>query len=295
MSRLTRLARLFESKRILACVATVGLLSLIFIVWGSRSGHRQGPQQMPSANALQGQVDALRSPTISGPFPNEDSASFSKSPLGTAFRKCHDMLSLNANKPDEQFHATLQAVANQLPNLELSTEPGKARWNHLQIFLGGIPFSAFRFSSTLEQPADLCWIFTSQESWYPGSWYILPACGKMNGFSHYRYLNHPAFQDPSVPINGRFFFQSLTGGEIKPGQDYIVFFARDKSEEKAPARLQAESTKSRPIPTSIALRLLPANTVSPNPQADEIAKLVGAPLASSSWINRWVKSTPWTP
>lgn len=207
-----------------------------------------------------------------------DPSGFAQSSLGKLFAKCHKIYYQNPGKPKatDEFIEALQSAAGELPALELSANPQEATWNHLKVFEGGIPFSAFRFSSMMDQPADLSWVFTGEESGV--NWYILPARGSMSGFKDFRWSHFPRFQNPSVPCHETAYFQTLGGGEIKPGEDYIVYFAklRTATPGRNPLRPKYAS-----LGLSIALRLLPTGCFSPNPAAFEIAELVGTPLYSS--------------
>ena len=248
-------------------------------------------------------------PNVPVPLPNSvptaDVAAFLESPVAKAFQKCHQLYFRNPEEPSlsEEVIETLQSVAGQLPKLELSTKPQEATWNHLRIFEGGIPFSAFRFSSALDQAADLSWIFTSQESNL--YWYIMPTRGRMTGFEDVRRVMYPLFQDASTLVYDVAYFQTLRGGEIKPSQDYIVYFTRQRMPEESSlaqgvelatknssaavqlvlpmlkAALEKERAKPSVKRLSAALRLLPVGRLSPNSPAPEIAELVGSPLYAS--------------
>src|SRR5262249_38263303 len=126
--------------------------------------------------------------------------------------------------------------------------------------------------STMDQPADLSWVFTGEES--EVNWYILPARGAMSGFKDFRWSHFPRFQNPSVPCHETAYFQTLGGGEIKPGEDYIVYFATLRTVTPA---YNPRRPKYASLGMSIALRLLPPGRFSPNPSALEIAELVGTP------------------
>ena len=231
------------------------------------------PQAVPPDPALVRSLiaasDANRSAASSG---------FAQTHLGKVFQKCHAIYFRNPEEPEitDEFIEVLQSVAGELPKLELSTKPQEVTWNHVKMFDGGIGFSAFRFSSTPDQQTDLSWIFTSQESDF--YWYILPAKGRMAGFEDVRRVSFPQFQDASIPAYDTAYFQTLRSGEIKPGQDYLVFFASKRilTSEYNPGR-----PKSAPVGLSVAIRLLPADSVLSNPAAPEIAELVGAPLRAS--------------
>src|SRR6202043_1112337 len=95
----------------------------------------------------------------------------------------------------EELYQLLRGVMDDIPRLEVSTEPGQAIWNHREFKAMLTRFAAFRFSSPLDQPADLYWIISSN---YPTiHWSIMPAKGRMQGFRKSEKVSFPSFTGPS--------------------------------------------------------------------------------------------------
>lgn len=233
--------------------------------------------------------------------------------LTQAFTKARELVTNRAIKSDE-FHDTLQSVANDLPKIELSTKPHEVVWNPLRIFKDALGFCAFRFSSPLEVPADMYWSFCLNDSSI--NWYILPVAGRMQGFNSYRFINHASFVDRTAPDCDHTYVQSLKGGQIQPGQEYIIWFARSDPGYVSPAKATldhtlkalAESTnpgaynnyvytliarvqreRAEGIPLWCAMRLLPANSVPATDSPIQIASHLGVAFhatANSQFVHQ---------
>ncbi|HLJ12500.1 MAG TPA: hypothetical protein VKU82_15000, partial [Planctomycetaceae bacterium] len=150
---------------------------------------------------------------VGGPASSQDSVSLA---LARAAR-----LRIDANSQHEEFEQALQAVANELPSIAVSIESAKPVWNHLKFNVTGGRFDAVRFSSPLEKPADLIWMFVT--SGQVPKWNILPAQGRMGGFGHFLREQDLQFPGVSWPAKNVATIQALRGGKILPGQDYILW------------------------------------------------------------------------
>ena len=198
----------------------------------------------------------------------------------------------------------LQGVAADLPRLKLCTKPDEVIWNHTQINPTPVRFAAYAFTSPLDQPADLYWLYSCKES--PLNWYIVPAEGTMQGFTGYDRLTHPHYRDLSVPVHDHVFCQSLTGGHILPGKDYILWFAQRQSQDETrlasliewqksqgdtlseaqraaveEMKKQAGNKLQEAAPLSIALRLVPTASSAPRSHARGIVEQIGPIFAES--------------
>jgi formylglycine-generating enzyme required for sulfatase activity/tRNA A-37 threonylcarbamoyl transferase component Bud32 len=226
--------------------------------------------------------------------------------ISKAFAKAHAIVYeyLPENETGD-VRETLQAVAADLPRLNLSTKADEVVWNHTRIEPTPARFVAYAFTSPLDEPGDLYWFFSCHDN--PLNWFIVPAEGTMQGFTGFDRLVHPHYQDPKVPIHDYGYCQSLTGGHILPGKDYILWFAQRQSQGEArlanminwanqqgnnlsdaqraaveAAKKAAESQPKESAALSIALRLVPAATTPASSQSAGIARRIGPVFAEST-------------
>lgn len=174
----------------------------------------------------------------------------------------------NGRSSSDDFRANLQAVAADLPELRISTSPNRVNWNLAVINQTGIQFDAFRFRSPFKRSADMWWAIVTPDS--VGRWYILPAQGKMRGFRSLSSIRN--FRAPGVklPAKNLTVIQKLEGGRIEPGQDYIVWFARNRDD-------LAEF--------HIALNLAPTGSTAPTINKRDIAERIGLRIPGySGWL-----------
>jgi formylglycine-generating enzyme required for sulfatase activity len=144
-----------------------------------------------------------------------------------------------------QFQSAILAVKHLLPEVTPS-KPGEAlKWKAVEQTPGGAQLSAVRFRSTLDKPADMHWMFVVPEG--RGRWYIFPVEGTMTGFNSFDQGFNLEIEGVQLPPGNLVTFQSLTGGQIQPGQEYILWFS---AAEPQPADMQ------------IAIQLSPAGAIS---------------------------------
>lgn len=141
-----------------------------------------------------------------------------------------------------RFVPLLQSVANDLPEIQLSTEPGTVIWNKFQLYEQGMMLNAFRFTSPLDVEGDFYWCFVSTRS--VGAWYIHPASGGMEGFSEFLIAPELQLEGVDLPPTEDICVQQLIGGRIKPRESYIVYFSSDLM---------------IPMPLRVAARVVPAS------------------------------------
>lgn len=103
-------------------------------------------------------------------------------------------------EPEKYTQRTLNARKKKLDALRFTTPPGKANW-------------------------DLRWEFVVAEPFGFNSWYILPREGTMNGFRTFQSMRNHEEPGAGLPAVNRRVVQSLDGGALKPGADYVLWFA----------------------------------------------------------------------
>ena len=139
------------------------------------------------------------------------------------------------------FVTLLRYVVDELPELQLSTEPGEVAWNRTTLYEDGIYVNAFRFTSPLDVEGDLFWMFVTPE--HVGNWSVESASGKTYGYQFFHEFSDAEIEGLDVPRNSRFVAQEIRGGKILPGQTVVVWFS---------------ATGDRPLPFSAAVRVVPA-------------------------------------
>ncbi|HUG70884.1 MAG TPA: WD40 repeat domain-containing protein [Pirellulaceae bacterium] len=144
-----------------------------------------------------------------------------------------------------------------LQPIEVAGREQQLQWQTLNVLPGETRFEAVRFKSPLDVSADLYWAFTAPS---PMEWYIVPAKGEMTGFRGWQRVDELKLPNLEIPAGHCVRFQTLSGGQILPGQEYVLWFSFPDSE---------------PTTISMALRLLPASSEQVPQTADEIAKALG--------------------
>ncbi len=146
-----------------------------------------------------------------------------------AFEKSQDG-GAEANKARAEFHKILQKAAPALP--EVAPEKGEAKkYTKLTLNKEGKRVGAFRFK-TPEGKAnwDMIWEFVVPPASFD-SWYILPREGAMA--SGFRTFDRGAdYQEKGANLPEKNFrvIQPLTGGVLRPGTEYIIWFTFPKTD-----------------------------------------------------------------
>lgn len=90
--------------------------------------------------------------------------------------------------------------------------------------------NAFRFKAPEEASTyEMQWVFAVPHVHF--GWYIIPAEGEMEGFSNFYPRTDTDLGIEGLPAHNYFIQQSLRGGKIKGGQEYIVWFSFPKDQD----------------------------------------------------------------
>src|SRR5262249_35729825 len=135
------------------------------------------------------------------------------------------------------------------------------RWNTIALNSKQTQMDAFKFRSPLQIPADMHWVFAVTEN--VSSWYIVPAQGAMSGFNSYEMDWNLDLEGAALPPATTATFQSLPGGRVLPGQEYILWTV---------------PTRNRPYEMKVAIRLSPAGTHGSDNTLSGIAAALGLQL-----------------
>jgi hypothetical protein len=142
---------------------------------------------------------------------------------------------------DETFHQynlkfarALQEAAGAFPIVE---PPLKSATNHFAKFTfneRGIGLDGFRFKNNSTEARNFGWVF-AYDSPTGISWFIVPTEGESAGFTEYWEQSGPYAEEPWKSATNKFevIVQSLTGGKILPGKEYIIWlkFKDDKPKD----------------------------------------------------------------
>ncbi len=173
----------------------------------------------------------------------------------------------------KELQAGLQPLRNKLPELKVTTGDQALRWNSLELpgltpALDGTErrFAAFRFRSPLSQPADLHWAYAVPQN--TGNWYIVPLDGQMRGFSSFQQAWNLKIPALTLPPGNTVIFQELTGGQILPGIDYVIWYVPGKGSSDE---------------FHTALRLSPPGTHQRGSSRENLAQILGIDLQEQTF------------
>lgn len=122
-----------------------------------------------------------------------------------------------------QFQSTLLKVAREFVQVGPTLNENPAKWQEVTLNQSGAGFDGIRFTSPLKANSDLNWsINLSAPS---KDWGIVGASQPVPAFQASYEGYNLNFTELRVPDKNLFTFQSLSGGHIQPGQEYVIWFA----------------------------------------------------------------------
>ncbi len=169
-----------------------------------------------------------------------------------------------ARQPDyrARFVSLLQSIAPKLSRVPVTTGKEPLKWTTLTLNTYSEPFDAVRFSSPLNQPADLRWCFVVEDERCAPEWSIEPAQGELqSGFESYQSDANLDLGVGDVPARNLVFLQPLDGGVIQPGCEYILWFAFPQ--------------KGKPVKMQIAIRVDTQGSFPKSKTLEELARDLG--------------------
>ncbi|HET6882552.1 MAG TPA: hypothetical protein VFI31_20465, partial [Pirellulales bacterium] len=175
--------------------------------------------------------------------------------LAAALRKAGKLVREQRADTDE-FRRTLQGVAGDLPILPSSANLAPDGWLNLTLNSSGTGFDAYRFTSTLDGPADLCIAFVEPRE--ETNWYVLPVTGQMEAANDFD--REDALDLPGVDKGRSVIFQLLAQGTIAPRAEYILWFATKATEA---------------VELKLLWKVVPRGTIQDKPTSDSVAKELG--------------------
>jgi hypothetical protein len=164
-------------------------------------------------------------------------AAFSQDKVDSAaeLEKAHALLVKSQNDPDgskarAEFHAVLQKLAGSLPEVPAEKDFAK-KYTKVTLNKEGKRLGAFRFKTPEAKGNwDMDWEFVIPQGALQ-QWYILPREGTMaSGFRTLKSEKDYQEKGTALPEKNLRVLQPLTGGLLKPGQEYIIWFTFAKDD-----------------------------------------------------------------
>ncbi|MEN9572693.1 MAG: hypothetical protein RL514_548 [Verrucomicrobiota bacterium] len=126
----------------------------------------------------------------------------------------------------QEFTRATQAAADAFTKVELKESGSTERFVRVTLNQHGAGFDGIRFTVPKGEPRDLVWGFAALQRNIPSNWYNLARTGEMKGFTQF-FRGGPGMKD--VPweesvIPYEVYLQPLAGGELKPEQEYLIWF-----------------------------------------------------------------------
>lgn len=131
-------------------------------------------------------------------------------------------------KVKSDFEQISREHADQLAVVPVHLGKTQRKWQRITLNQDGTRVDGIRFTSPLKVPADFSWAFhVSPPVHY--SWNIIGIEKKLDSFvtyrGHTRSVSHIQTDLTDLPTKNQVFFQSLEGGQIQPGKDYVLGFS----------------------------------------------------------------------
>ena len=125
-----------------------------------------------------------------------------------------------------------QSKYTELPEINVNTKFQDVGFNSVNlertiIQIEGYSYYALRFK-TPDLVGQLVWSFRVPDSEGAFGWYIVPASGKMQGFTSYMTYRLPEDIKDLGTKGDAFILQRLPGRNLKPNNDYIMWFGFEK-------------------------------------------------------------------
>lgn len=126
----------------------------------------------------------------------------------------------------KEFTRATQTAADAFTKVELKASGSTETFVKVTLNNHGTLFDGIRFSIPKGEPRDMAWAFAAKERNLPSNWYIMPRAGEMHGFRQFFRPDGALLGAPwaSSSIRHLVFAQPLTGGELKPEQEYLIWF-----------------------------------------------------------------------
>ncbi len=126
----------------------------------------------------------------------------------------------------KEFVLATQAAAETFTKVEWTAAGSTEKFVRVTLNQHGAGFDGIRFTVPQGEARDLVWAFAGLPRNIPSNWYILPRAGEMKGFSRFfrggSGMKGVPWEETLIPYE--VFVQPLAGGELKPEQEYLIWF-----------------------------------------------------------------------
>ncbi len=130
----------------------------------------------------------------------------------------------------ERFREALRASAPDYAEVKAGYEAGICDFTNITMNRLGGGFDCIRFKNESKEAMNMVWAYVQPKNSTMFTWYILPVNGDMMGFDKFwrgaKDYNNVPWAKAKPPYKTT--LQSLMGGQIEPGQEYILWFFFDK-------------------------------------------------------------------
>ena len=126
----------------------------------------------------------------------------------------------------QAFARATQAAADAFTKVEFKESGSTEQFVRVTLNQHGAGFDGIRFTVPKGEARDLVWAFAGLQRHIPSNWYILPRAGEMKGFRQF-FRGGPSMKDvpwEEAVLPYSVFLQPLSGGELKPEQEYLIWF-----------------------------------------------------------------------
>ncbi|MCX6348034.1 MAG: hypothetical protein NTV79_00820 [Candidatus Aureabacteria bacterium] len=125
-----------------------------------------------------------------------------------------------------KLRQALQGNRESFPVVAVNTNPSGAAFQSLDLaksltVVDGKKYYSFRFQVP-ESGGSLVWSFRVEDGLI--AWFIVPAVGRMRGFTRYENQSLPGDSADLGRQGERFILQRLPRADLTPGSEYIIWF-----------------------------------------------------------------------
>nr|WP_052334761.1 hypothetical protein [Singulisphaera acidiphila] len=163
---------------------------------------------------------------------------------------------LDADQKDDQelqaaFIEALRATAPALAEVPVGSEKQPSPYTRLALNSRRLGFDGLRFKAPADWGRrDMKWEFImpavdNKRGRAMNFWYITPLTGQMNGFTGYAHGKDEPIKGVDLPRKFRV-IQSLEGGEIRPGSEYLIWFSFEAGTPEIPTYVKVDLVPPSP-------------------------------------------------
>ncbi|QDT49024.1 translocation protein TolB [Symmachiella dynata] len=164
----------------------------------------------------------------------------------------------------DRYYLSLREDMSLFPAVEGQTEAEQVQWKTVRLNQNNTNFDALRFKSPLDVPADLYCAIVNNNTFHRLG--LISEQGDEKDLGGSKIVSHVKLAGVQLEENGTVGFDSLEGGRIQPGQEYLMWFV-----------FNAKKSYQVPLPVDLQLILFfaPSGTHPPAKSAEDLARVLG--------------------